>query len=84
MVFILGTRYLYLGVLRFIYGVRYAVSVLISHPRLIRIRFTKLIGLKVHVFVETEKGFAVCFNWAGATCNGGDAWAKRQRVFWCP
>ncbi len=35
MLFILGTRYLYLGVLRFAYRIRYAVSVLITSVSLI-------------------------------------------------
>ncbi len=33
MLFTLGTRYLYLGVLRFVYGVRYVVSVLVTSLR---------------------------------------------------
>ena len=33
MVFILGTQYLYLGVLKVTYGVRYAVSVLVTTNR---------------------------------------------------
>ena len=32
-VFILGRRYLGLGVLRLVFGVRYAVSVLVTHHR---------------------------------------------------
>ena len=59
MLFILGTWYLYLGVLRLAYGVRYAVSVLVSDAfpeQILMWKFVFLKGVSVLEFLMKSFG----------------------------